>query len=52
MARAEIHQTFDTDGNCITLTMTVEADVLDPAETIDECVKRAAVLWHIVDDGD
>lgn len=50
MARAEIQQTFDAEGNCLSLTMTVEGDVLDSPETLDECVKHAAVLWHITDD--
>jgi hypothetical protein len=49
MATAEIAQSFDTDGNCMTLTLTVTGDVLDSAEILDECVKRAAILWHVVE---
>lgn len=49
MAKAEITQTFDAEGNCLSLTMAVAYDALDSPESLDECVKRAAVLWHITD---
>ena len=49
MANAEIRQTFDTEGNCLTLTLAVTYDALDSPESLDECVKRAAVLWHTIE---
>lgn len=52
MARAAITQTFDAEGNTLSLTMSVDCDVLDSPETLDECVKRAAELWHITDGGE
>lgn len=50
MARAEIAQTFDADGNCLSLTMTVEGDVLDSAETYDDVTQRAVVMWKCIED--
>jgi len=50
MAKAEITQTFDAEGNPTSITMSVAYDALDSPEALDECVKRAAVLWHIAGD--
>ena len=52
MATAEIRQTFDAEGNCLSLTMSVAYDALDSPEALDECVKRAAELWRITDQGE
>jgi hypothetical protein len=45
VAHAEIRQTFDAEGNTTELVMSVDCDVLDNPEALDECVKRAAILW-------
>jgi hypothetical protein len=52
MAHAEIRQTFDAEGNTTSLVMSVDCDVLDSPEALDECVKRAAILWHMTDQGE
>lgn len=50
IAKATITQTFDTSGNCLTLSMSVDYDAIDSPEALGECVKNAVVLWHVTDD--
>lgn len=50
MAKAEITQTFGPDGKCVSLTVTVDYDAIDSPESLTECVKSAAALWHVTDD--
>ena len=50
MARADITQTFDAEANCRSITLSVTYDALDSPESLEECVTRAAVLWHVMNE--
>lgn len=49
MANATITQTFDPAGNCLSLSMSVDYDAIDSPESLEMCVRNAAVLWHVTD---
>lgn len=49
VANATITQTFDSAGNCLSLSMSVDYDAIDSPESLEMCVRNAAVLWHVTD---